>query len=239
MTDSAQKSRVLVGSLAYTGYTTSFEMPNATEMLPTTTLIDTAPTFIPGAEMPGVASFGLLLDSDGAVGGQFSHATLFKGGVDQPLTYAPFGSTAGAIALMVAALEASYGIESSPTGAVKALLAVQCNSITECGVMIDDLTAITADTSGASVDNAAASSNGGVAHLHVTAFSGFTSDSVIIEHSVDNSIWATLATATLVAGKTSERVTVAAGTTVRRYMRIRDDVTGTGSVTRSVSFARR
>jgi hypothetical protein len=43
----------------------------------------------------------------------------------------------------------------------------------------------------------------------------------------------------LVTGTGSERLVIAPGTTVNRYLRIRDDVTGTGSCTRFVSFARR
>ena len=106
------------------------------------------------------------------------------------------------------------------------------------GVIIDPLTAITVDTNGTAVDNGASTANGGIAHLHITAFSGLTSNSVIVEHSTDNISFATLGTFTLATGLTSERLVIAAGTTVNRYVRVRDDVTGTGSCTRIVSFAR-
>jgi hypothetical protein len=95
------------------------------------------------------------------------------------------------------------------------------------------------DTNGTSVDNGAATANGGAINIHVTAFSGLTSDSIIIEHSTNDSVWNTLATSTLVTGLTSERIVVAAGTTVNRYLRVRDDVTGSGSITAQVGFARR
>jgi len=59
---------------------------------------------------------------------------------------------------------------------------------------------------------------------------------VIVEHSTDNSAWGTLGTFTLTTGTTAERITTTG--TVNRYLRIRDDVTGTGSCTRIVSVSR-
>jgi hypothetical protein len=110
----------------------------------------------------------------------------------------------------------------------------------DVGVSLDDFTAITIDGNGTARDGGAATANGGVAHLHVTAFSGLTNNIVTIEHSVDGSTsWATLVTFATYTGLTSERVVVAAGTTVRRYLRVVDNVTGTGSTTRAVCFARR
>lgn len=234
----AQQSRIWVNSLAYSGYTTNFKTEDTTDMLRTTTLADASETYIPGEET-GKGVFALLLDSDGSSAGQFGHSTGWKSAAEQPVTYMPLGVTQGAIAVMNSALQSEMSISATHDEAVKATLNCQFNTITEVGQVIADQTAITADTNGTTFDNAAATTNGGSAHLHVTAYSGLTSNSVIIEHSVDNSVWATLATFTLVTGKTSERITVAAGTTVRRYMRIRDDVTGTGSCTRGVVFCRR
>jgi hypothetical protein len=110
----------------------------------------------------------------------------------------------------------------------------------DVGTVVENFTAITATGNGTARDGAAGTTNGGVAHLHVSAFSGLTSDTVTIEHSVDGSTsWATLVTFTAATAATSQRVEVAAGTTVRRYLRVVDTVVGTGSTTRFVSFARR
>ena len=98
---------------------------------------------------------------------------------------------------------------------------------------------ITVDTTGTAQNNGAGTTNGGIAHLHVSAYSGLTSDVITIEHSVNGSTsWATLVTFATVTAVTSEQVVVAPGTTVRQYLRVVDDVTGTGSVTRAVAFAR-
>ena len=101
---------------------------------------------------------------------------------------------------------------------------------------------ITIDTTGTARDSTivGGTANGGVAHLHVSAFSGLTSDVITIEHSVNGSTsWATLVTFATITGVTSERVVVAPGTSVRQYLRVVDDVTGTGSITRFVAFSRR
>src|SRR6266404_4406321 len=78
--------------------------------------------------------------------------------------------------------------------------------------------------SGTAVDNTAATANGGVGTVHITANAGASpSLTMIIQHSTDNSTWVTLLTF-LTNGSTahsSDRVEVAAGTTVRRYLRLR------------------
>lgn len=109
------------------------------------------------------------------------------------------------------------------------------------GVVLHAMEAETTDNNEASVDNLAASANGGVAHLHATAFSGFTGVVIKVQHSTDNfsaSIVDLVTFANLTAaGK--ERVVVAAGTTVHRYLRASTDVSGAGSITYAVAFARR
>ena len=59
----------------------------------------------------------------------------------------------------------------------------------------------------------------------------------IVEDSADSSSWATIGTFTTLAATGSERLAIAG--TVRRYTRVRWDVTGTGSITAQVSIARR
>ena len=81
---------------------------------------------------------------------------------------------------------------------------------------------------GASVDNAAASSNGAVAHLHVTSAEGTTPTiDWKVQHSVDNAVWVDLITFTQATDKTQERLSVAG--TVNRYLRAIRTVGGTDS----------
>lgn len=74
-------------------------------------------------------------------------------------------------------------------------------------------------TNGPSVDFAASSAFGAQAYLQVTGFTG-TSVTVTVQHSADNSTWATLAAFTAVtAAPAAQRMAVSNSTTVNRYLR--------------------
>jgi hypothetical protein len=96
---------------------------------------------------------------------------------------------------------------------------------------------IDGDTTGASsVDNGASSAGGGVAYLHVVAYSGFSSVVFKVQHDTDDSGYSDLITFTTVTGITSERATTAV--TVNRHLAAHWNVTGTGSVTFMIGFKR-
>lgn len=237
---SSQKARVLAGILNLSGYATSVNLGWSQAMLDVTTLNASAKQMIPGMETSS-GSIALLLDTDTTSGGEYDFVEgTWKTTQPQPLTYAPAGLTTGSPAILVNALETQAGGQVTASGVATIGLNFQTAIHTDYGTVLEDLTAITATGNGTARDGTAATANGGIAHLHVTAYSGLTSNVVTIEHSVDGATsWATLVTFSTVTAKTSERVTVAAGTTVRRYLRVVDTVTGTGTNTRSVSFARR
>jgi hypothetical protein len=95
---------------------------------------------------------------------------------------------------------------------------------------------------GTAVDNAAQTTNGGVFVVHVTAIAGASPNVVFkVQHSTDNSTWVDLATVSAVtAANSARRVEVAAGTTVRRYLRVVATEGGTTtSITFVAAFARR
>lgn len=108
------------------------------------------------------------------------------------------------------------------------------------GIILLNQVAKTSDgnTEGAdSVDNAASSANGGAGYLQVTAYSGLTNVIYKIRHSVDDVTYADLITfATVTAAPTAERLTVSG--TVNRHLAVDWNVTGSGSVTAMVGFAR-
>lgn len=79
--------------------------------------------------------------------------------------------------------------------------------------------------------------NGGVGYLEVSDYSGFTNVVVKIRSSADDTTYADLITFTTVtAAPTAERLTVAG--TVDRYLCVTGTVTGAGSITPFVGFAR-
>lgn len=231
------KSRLYVGTAAFANFTRGFSFTGTRAMLDTTTLADTSAQFIPGQDS-GTASLDLLFDTDTTTGGEFSILTAWKN-TPQVVTLAPSGTTRGSEAWLLLGNDASVAASSPVGDVVTASVDITCDGPQDPGVVLEDLTAISANTNGTSTDNGAATANGGVAHLHVTAYSGLTNDTIVLEHSTDNSVFATLGTFATVTGTTSERLVIAAGTTVNRYVRIRDAITGVGTCTRTVSFARR
>lgn len=237
MASPSYQTRVLAGALNLSCEARDVSIDYQVNPLETSTLCDEARVYIPGKTDASFSASGPL-DVSTTTGDPYD---LLTDWVDssKPLTYAPRGLTALREAILVPAGVTNFTISSPHDGTVDYAIATTTSGF-DFGYMLEDLTAITADGNGTARDLTAASANGGVAHIHVTAFTGLTSDVVTIEHSVDGSTsWATLVTFSTITGLTSESVAVAAGTTVRRYLRVVDNVTGTGSCTRSVAFARR
>ena len=232
-------SRVLVGPLAYSTYARGFSIDSSTNMLDVTTLASAgAMAYIPG-QTDATVSLDLLLDASGAATDQFVHLNTWAG-TPAVETLALNGTATGSSVWLLKANQSQASVMSAVADVVTVAVTIQADGGVDYGVSVEDLTAITTTTSGTARDGAAASTNGGVAHLHATAFSGLTSDVVTIEHSVNGSTsWATLVTFATVSGVTAERVVVAPGTAVRQFLRVVDTVTGVGSCTRQVSFARR
>lgn len=235
----AQQSRILIGLLHASGYSKGFNGSSAArDTWDATTLIDTAFQFGIG-KYTSTTTLDMLLDTDTTTNGQYDVLKSWQAATALPITYAPFGLTAGSPVTMLSSLQTGYTVSAAQNDGVKASITTQTDGPTDNGVTLVDLSAATTDASSTAIDNGAGTANGGVAHLHVTAFSGLTSDAIIVEHSTNNSVWATLGTFTTITGLTYQRLEIAAGTTVNRYLRISDDVTGTGSCTRLVAFARR
>jgi hypothetical protein len=159
-----------------------------------------------------------------------------------PVTFAVNGTSVGSRVAILQAKTTSYEVSAPVGDVVSVSYDAQADGGIDYGVSLVALGAVTATTNGTAVDNAVSSANGGMAQLHVTANSWSAGATFKVQHSADNSTWADLATFTVVATTvtTSERVAVAAGTTVNRYLRGQVTLaSGTGSITYQISFARR
>ena len=108
------------------------------------------------------------------------------------------------------------------------------------GVNLHPLAAETVTGTETSVDAGAGSvgvDQGGMATIHLTAVNTLTSLDVKIQDSANDSDWADIATFTQLTAVGSEKVEVALGTQVDRYLRANWTLVGT-SVTFQVAFAR-
>lgn len=152
------------------------------------------------------------------------------------------GLALGAPLELVSIREASYQTGSPVDGVVPVNAECVPDGGVDYGKSLHDLAAETSTDAETSLDNAAGTTNGGVAHIHCTAGSGTDEElDVLIEESTNNSDWTTLVTFTQLTAAGSERIEVAAGTTVARYLRASWTIAGTDTptFTFAVAFARR
>ncbi len=160
----------------------------------------------------------------------------------QIITVGFAGLTVGNRVRVCKAKETRYSLSQRVDGVVTTGMDVMADGGLLPGVSLHALAAETASSNSASVDNLVATTGGGVTNLHLTAVTAVGGDSltVTIEDSADNSIWATIATFTvLTTAVTSEQLAIAG--TIRRYVRskwVKGGV-GTPSYTFAVSLARK
>ncbi len=162
------------------------------------------------------------------------------------ITVGSEGAAIGRRAQLINTDETSYEISSAVADMVSISAEAQASGTVgglDGGVLLAVQQSVTATVNNTSVDNSASSANGGVGHLHVTANTRNGAATIKIQHSANNSTWAdlTVFTATTSSTTTSERIEVAAGTTVNRYLRtiVSAFAGSSGSATITVGFARR
>jgi hypothetical protein len=198
--------------------------------------------FVPGLRS-GTLGIRGPQDSDESAG---IHAEIAAAiGVDNAFlaTCLPDTDAVGKPAIFVLGDPTEWSIDSQVADAVGFTFSAMADEGAEMGYVLAPLTARTADGNGTAVDRGdtplTPTTLGLVAAIHTSAYSGFTSVAVKIQHSDDNSIWADLVSFTSITAVGSELVRVATGTTVNRYVRVVTDVTGTGSITFLVAAAPR
>ena len=190
---------------------------------------------VPGTSDGKISAEGFFQAKDGTDGDAASliddilHA--IRGAEDASvLTVSPENADAvGRRALLMLVHESNHAVETPVDNLIMTQAEFESTEGLDHGVVLHPVTAETATGNGSSVDNAASTSNGAVAHLHVTAASddGDETLDVIVQHSVDNSVWVDLITFTQVGAVGSERLSAAG--TVNRYLRARRVVGGGGS----------
>lgn len=201
-----------------------------------------AANFVPGL-MSGSLSLRGPQDNDPTAGLHKEIADAI--GVDDSLylTILPDTDAVGMPAIFGVGDPTDWAIDASVQDAVGFTLSCASDTSTEMGYVLHAISAETADGNGTAVDRGASpltpTTHGLVAIMHVTAYAGLTSAAIKIQHSTDNSSWADLVSFTSVTAIGAQRVAVADGTTVNRYLRAVTDVTGTGSVTFLVAAAPR
>lgn len=233
---SAQSSRVLIGDYHFSPVLADFSFSAETDMQDVSVLSSTAREYLPTQPSSNFTGSGWL-DTDGSANAHIDQLGDWTNDTTTPLTWCPSGTTLGAEAWLIGCLQTNITFGSQVASVAEWSMTGVNEDSTDFGRSLHALAARTSSSQETAYDNSASSTGGAIAHLHVTAFSGFSGVVVTVEHSTDNSSFSTLGTFTTVAGVTSERLAIAG--TVNRYVRAKWAVTGSGSITFAVSVARK
>jgi len=205
----------------------------------TSTFGTSAKTYITG-HADGTISLGGYFESTASVGTDQYFASKLGGATKQKVIVLPGGHSNGGRAVMIESDTTSYEVTSPIGDVVGASAEFQSSDGVERGVILSSGSAISATENGTSVDNGAASSNGGVGYLSVPTNTRNGNITVKIQSSADNSTFADLITFTVVSSATATSQRVEVTGSVARYLRVSHTVAGsTGSATPTVAFARR
>lgn len=186
--------------------------------------------------VPGLKSGAITLAGPQDSTGQSLHSEIINSlGVDNDLQLMllPDGDAVGKFAIFATCDVSDFEVPASVADAVAFSASAAADESVEMGFVLHALGAETADGNGTAVDRGlgVTSALGLAAAVHVTAYSGLTSLALKVQHSPDNAAWADLVSFASITAIGKQQVTVAAGTTINRYLRVVTDVTGTGSVT--------
>ncbi|WP_395772548.1 phage tail tube protein [Arenimonas sp.] len=238
-----KNTRVLIGSSDLSAYFRETSVSSSVETAETTTfgVSGDAKTYVTGLSDSTVSISGLFDDDTGAADDVISAA--LGSDTDVVFTIAQDGGlVVGRRCLLGQSIETKYDLSSPVADVVSTSLDLQSDGESVHGFVLAASDVISSTSTGTSVDGIASSSNGGIATLHVTANTRNGNITVKVQHSADNTTFADLATFSVVSSttKTSERLSVASGTTVNRYLRVSYTVAGsTGSATIAAAFGRR
>ena len=230
---------IVHGVYDLTSYLNDASVSQDVETAETTAFGASAKTYITGLRDATISASGMF---DGAADAIDEVLTASIGSDTlAPMIVAQSGLTGAERAYILQSKTTSYDVSSPVGDVVSVSFDSQADGGVDDAVLLTNLAAITATGNGTGRDNTTSTTNGGMAQVNVTAN---TLDNTLVfkvQHSADNSTWADLETFTTVPATTttSERVLVASGTTVNRYLRANYTTSGTGSITFIMAFARR
>lgn len=232
-------SKALLGKYDISTFLTSASASMAIEAAATSTFGSLAKTYLTG-QNDGTISFTGLFDGD-----VDAIDDILEDVIDNDLTPVitfahDGGMTVGRKATLAEVKQTSYAISAPVADVVSLTGEFQVTGGLRQGVLLAALSAITATTDGASVDNLASSSLGATANLHVTANTRDSDTTIKVQSSADNVTFADLITFTTVGATVLTSQSATATGTVNRHLRAQTTLAaGTGSITITISIARR
>jgi hypothetical protein len=233
-----KNTTILSDDFDLTTYLNSVSISAAVETPETTTFGSSDRSYIVGHNEGNLSLEGLFEGSTDSADQIFAAA--LGNTTDKVISVSTDSTSVGGRATLVNSAQTSYEISSPLTDVVSVSAEAIANGGLDYGIWLGCKSAITTLSTGTSVDNAASSTNGGVAHLHITANTRSTTTVAKVQHSSDNSTWADLTTFTTIAISTTAFERKVLTGTVNRYLRaVVTPASGTGSITFSIAFSRR
>jgi hypothetical protein len=232
----------LVSGYSLAGAITSFEFSGETEMLDATTVNNEGYKTKVAGFKEGTVSVKGLFDSDEADADRI-HDVFSAAYADGSVKYilASTGAVSvGAIANMVEGASMKYETPVDTGSLIFSNGEFTSNNGVQAGKWLMHALQAAGTNNGTSLDDGASSANGGYLQVHLHNDDASDVD-VKVQHSTDGSTWADLtgaAVSNLSATHASGSASVAAGTTVNRYLRAVATVTGGDTILVSVAFAR-
>jgi len=232
---------VFIDEFNFSTYFNSVSASTTVDTAETSAFGTSAKTYVVG-HLDGTISLSGMFEGTASTGTDEFFDNALANATKALLIIAPEGHANGYRAIMAEADNTSYEVSSPIGDIVQASAEFQSSESVEHGVILSSGAAVSATGNGTGVDHGAATTNGGAGFLSVPTNTRNGNITVKIQHSADNTTYADLVTFTVVSSTstTSERIEVAAGTTVNRYLRVNYTVAGSsGSATPVVAFTRR
>lgn len=235
-------SRIWFDGLAATAFLENIDVDGNVQAIDVTTLDKTAKTFIPGLADAKIKMKGFFdadtLDDETT----FDYWLMSRKRTVYPVVYYPEGGgQLGDPAYILNGLMTSYTIDSVVKDAVSLKMEFMSNHGLLGGQVLFPLAAEGTSNAGSSaLDNAAATTAGGSAAIHIQAVSGTTpSITVKLQHSTDNSNWSDVTGGSFGAMNTVDGKFIEFSGTINRYLRIVSTISGTSpSFTYNVTVVR-
>jgi len=211
---------------------------NSVETAETTAFGDDAKKYITGLKDGTISLSGMFDGSANAVDQTLSGVV--GATAADVVTVAPDGAVSGRRAFFCTARETSYEVTAPVSDVVAANGEVQATEGIFAGYLLGILSSVSASGASSSLDNSAATSNGGVGVLHVTTNSRDGASTFKVQHSADNVSFVDLLTFASVAASAVGGEQVSVTGTVNQYIRAAYTPGGTsGSVTYTMAFSRK
>lgn len=192
-----------------------------------TTLCSTLKDYIPGLAEVTLEIEGLFDTNTASPANTLEAWMSARLGSTFPVVFAPEGGgQLGDPAYLMNGFLQDYIVENTVDEAATMELTLRGTSGLSRGVILAPIAARTTTGNGSSIDGTTASTKGGVAVLSVASVSGTTpSATVKIQHSVDNSVWADLATFS--AANAVDGQYLVLPDNINRYVRAQWTISGT------------